>query len=165
MQHKADIHAARKAAQCKTMSEAVDMARRSLPRSAAAGFAYFAVVFAAGFVLGAVRVLALAPRLGESVAVLLELPVMLAVSWRSCRWVIARLEVPKASSARLVMGGLAFAMLMIAEMGISIFGFGRTLSDHLEYYRQMPVLLGLAGQIAFAAFPIVQGAASIRGNA
>jgi hypothetical protein len=110
--------------------------------------------------------LVLIPRFGDPVtAVILELPIMLTLSWLACRWLIARFDVPVSFSARLVMGGLAFMTLMIAELGVSIFGFGRTLSVHLEQYRQLPALLGLAAQLAFAAFPIVQATIVARSNA
>lgn len=47
-------------------------------RIASAGLAYWAVVFALGFVLGTIRVLWLAPLVGLIPATALELPVMLA---------------------------------------------------------------------------------------
>ncbi len=125
-------------------------------RAVLAGLYYFAIIFVAGFALGTARVLVLVPRFGESSAVLIELPVMLAVSWLACRWTITRLKVPTTLDARLLMGGLAFAVLMVAEAGISVLAFGRTLADHLDACRQTPGLLGLAAQIAFAAFPMVQ---------
>jgi len=53
---------------------------------AEAGCVYALSVFAIGFVLGAIRVLVLAPRLGNAVAVALEVPFMLAVSWKLSRW-------------------------------------------------------------------------------
>lgn len=56
-------------------------------RAALAGLAYFTLVFAAGFGLGTLRVLALAPILGEGGAVLLELPIILAIAWMACRWI------------------------------------------------------------------------------
>lgn len=127
-----------------------------MTRAILAGLAYFSVVFAAGFALGAMRVLALAPRLGESTAVLVELPIILAVSWVTCRWLIARFMVPKMLTDRLVMGGLAFAVLLGAEIGVSVLGFGRTLSVHLQQYQQLSALIGLAGQVLFASFPIAQ---------
>lgn len=55
---------------------AVAMGTRPFLRAAIAGLAYFAVVFAAGFALGVLRVLFAMPILGETVAVLFELPVM-----------------------------------------------------------------------------------------
>ncbi len=42
-----------------------------------AGVLYFAVVFGAGFILGPVRILWVAPRLGTRMAELLEMPIML----------------------------------------------------------------------------------------
>ena len=132
------------------------MAVRPILRSSIASLAYFGVVFAAGFALGTLRVLILIPRLGENKAVLLELPIILALSWMACRWLIARFDVPTTALDRLVMGGLAFAVLMLAEFGVSVFGLDRSLSEHLEHYRHVPAALGLAGQIAFAAFPVVQ---------
>ena len=55
-----------------------------------AGAAYFAIVFAVGFVLGALRVTFLAPAVGPLPAVALELPVMLAASWWTCGWLMRR---------------------------------------------------------------------------
>ena len=65
-------------------------ARRDATASLGAGLAYFAVVFAAGFVLGTLRVLVVAPHLGEIAAVVAELPIMLAVSWIICGWLLGR---------------------------------------------------------------------------
>lgn len=141
------------------------MGLRSLMRATLAGLAYFGVVFAAGFALGTLRVLVLAPKLGGSAAVLVELPIILAVSWVACRWLITHFDVPKKLTARLIMGGLAFTVLLIAEMSISVLGFGRTLSTHLEQYRQLSTLIGLAGQILFALFPIIQRTIGIESRA
>ena len=71
------------------------MERRSLTRAAWAGLAYFGIVFATGFALGTLRVLAVTPRLGENAAVLLELPIILTLSWVACRWLISRFDVPR----------------------------------------------------------------------
>lgn len=130
--------------------------------AALAAIAYFGAVFAAGFVLGTARVFVLLPRLGETAAIALELPIMLALSWIACRGLVARFEVPATLAARLAMGGLAFALLMIAELGVSTLLFGRSLGAHLDHYRQLPALLGLAGQIAFALFPVAQMSAAPR---
>jgi len=53
---------------------------------------YFALVFGAGFMLGPMRILCIAPRLGERTAELLEAPVMLAISILTARWVVRRLR-------------------------------------------------------------------------
>jgi hypothetical protein len=132
------------------------MDARPFTRAAIAGLAYFAVVFAAGFALGVTRVLFMVPTFGATVAVLIELPAILALSWIACRRLIVRLEVSPTTRARLVMGGLAFALLMVAEFAITAFALGRSLADHLEHYQELHALLGLAAQTAFAVFPVIQ---------
>ena len=125
-------------------------------RAAAAGGAYFGLVFAAGFLLGSIRVLAIIPRIGEAAAVGLELPIMVALSWIVCWRLIALFDVAEMLTPRLVMGGLAFGILMLAEIGVSTLVLGRTVSEHFEQYRELLTLLGLAMQIAFAMFPAIQ---------
>src|SRR6202011_5564703 len=107
-----------------------------------------------GFLLGTLRVLVVAPQLGEPLAVVIELPLMLATSWLACGWIIHRSSLPGALSPRLVMGGVAFALLMVAELGVSVFAFGRTVVQHFETYQTGESLLGLLSQIAFGLFPV-----------
>jgi hypothetical protein len=121
-----------------------------------AGFAYFAVVFAAGFVLGTLRVFLLIPWLGETAAVLIELPVILVVAWVACRRLVGAFDVASELAPRLVMGGTAFLSLMGTELIFSVLTFGRTVADHLAHYHEMHALLGLAGQVAFGLFPPMQ---------
>jgi len=121
-----------------------------------AGLAYFAIVFAAGFLLGTVRVLALVPFLGETFAVAIEGPVILAVSWIACKWLITRLSVAPRLTTRLTMGTSAFSFLMVAELIVSLLIFGRAFVEHLGHYRTTPGLLGILGQLVFAIFPVVQ---------
>jgi hypothetical protein len=116
-------------------------------------------VFAIGLVLGTIRVLVVIPRVGETNAVLLELPLMLALSWFACSWLVRRLAVPRNAAHRLVMGAVAFALLMLTELGVSVLGFGRTLAEHLAGYQAQGAQLGLAAQLAFALFPLVQALA------
>jgi hypothetical protein len=72
------------------------------------GQAHFTIiVFLIGFIFGSIRVLLLAPRLGETGAVVLETPVMLAASWFVSRWCVDRLDVPRTVPARSVMGAVA----------------------------------------------------------
>jgi hypothetical protein len=132
------------------------MADRSVRRALMAGLVYFAIVFAAGFAFGAVRVLVLLSSLGETAAVLLELPLILTLSWLACRWVITRFGVLKTSAAGWIMGGLAFTLLMTAELLLATLVLGRTLPEHFVRYGRLPELLGLAGQLLFAAFPGIQ---------
>lgn len=120
----------------------------------AAGAIYFAVVFAAGFVLGVLRTLFVAPTLGPMGAVGLELPVILAVSWFACARILQRR--PLQGGEAVVMGASAFALLMGAEAAVSMSLGGRSLAQHLTLYAEAPHLLGLAGQLAFACIPALQ---------
>lgn len=86
--------------------------RRVIARAA---LLYFAAVFCAGFLLGAIRVTLLVPRLGTRVSELLEMPVMLAVMIASARWVVRRCHVPPSTGARLGAGCLALALMLAAE--------------------------------------------------
>jgi hypothetical protein len=121
-----------------------------------AGMAYFGCVFAVGFVLGVVRTVFVVRLLGETVAVALELPIILAVAWIVSRWLTRQLEVPARLLPRAVMGAVGFALLMLGELSISLLLAGRSLIEHLQLYREASHLLGLAGQIAFALFPTLQ---------
>jgi hypothetical protein len=126
-------------------------------RAVLAGLAYFAIVFAAGFLLGAVRVFWIMPRTGELTAVALELPVMLAVSWVAARALIPWLRVTPKTADRLMMGGVGFALLLVAETALGLWGFGRSFQDQLAAWRSASGLLGIAGQVAFALFPMLIG--------
>lgn len=127
-----------------------------LRRALTAGCAYFAMIFLLGFALGTARILLAERQLGATGAVLVELPLMLATSWIACRWSLRRFAIPNGSLPRLAMGAIAFALLMEAEMLVSIGLIGLNLGEHLATYRTAPALLGLAAQVAFAAFPLVR---------
>lgn len=121
-----------------------------------AGVSYFAAVFAAGFLLGVMRTLLIAPRTGDLVAVALELPLILAVSWVACGWAIRRHDVARESGARIAMGLASFILLMAAELAVSTLIAGRSLDQHFALYRTAPVLLGLCGQLVYAALPLIR---------
>lgn len=118
--------------------------------------AYFGIVFAAGFALGTLRTLFLAPRFGELWAVLLELPIMLAISWWACGQVVTRFHVPPRLAPRAVMGVLAFGFLMLAEVVLSVGLFGRSMSEYAGDLTTPHGLVGLGGQVAFALMPLVR---------
>ena len=126
-------------------------------RILAAAATYFALVFAAGFLLGVVRTLWVAPAVGAVVAVLIEAPVMLGVSWVAWRAVNRRAALPAHLRTRAAVGGLAFAMLMIAEAGLSVGLFHRSLSDYAAGMASVAGLIGLAAQGVFAVVPVVEG--------
>lgn len=120
-----------------------------------AGVAYFSVVFAASFVLDTLSVLVLMPNLGEFVSVMLELPIIVFVSWVACL-IIRTTHLHLAIGPRLIMSGTAFGLLMIAETGVATLGFERTIGEQFAHYATLPAQFGLAGQVMFASFPVIQ---------
>jgi hypothetical protein len=118
-----------------------------------AGVAAFALVFAAGFGLGTIRTIIVAPQLGETNAVLFELPLMLAVSWLVVGWAAHRWHVQSVDDA-LTMGVMAFALLLSAELALAVMVFGERWQDWAGNLLRLPGVLGLAAQIAFALMPL-----------
>jgi len=124
-----------------------------MARGLGAGTLYFAAVLSLGFVLGTLRVLVLLPRMGEVAAVAIELPVMLALSWFIAGALIRRCRVPARAGARLIMGGVALVLLLLAEAVLGGLGFGQSLAQHLGHYLTPAGALGLAGQGVFGLIP------------
>lgn len=127
-----------------------------------AGLIYAAIVFAVGFLLGTLRVLVAGPALGETIAVLIELPVILSASWIVCRWITRRFTVPNEIAARLAMGAAALTALPLAKAVVSLMLFGRTIAEFLATYRTLGAQIGLAGQVVFALFPWLQSKRTAR---
>jgi hypothetical protein len=117
-----------------------------------AAVAYWALVFAAGFALGTLRVTLIAPAIGALAAVACELPLMLLASWWGALVVLRRWPLPD-RAARLAMGALAFAMLMVAEAALARLAFGQSLTEWAALLATAPGALGIAGQLAFALIP------------
>jgi hypothetical protein len=120
-----------------------------------AAVAYFALVFTAGFVLGTIRVLLIVPLWGELPAVLLESPIMLCVSWLVCGLLIRAFGV-RESSAGLAMGAAAFALLMTAELSLSLLAFKRSPVEFLRGYGTPAGAVGLTSQLAFGFIPLLR---------
>lgn len=127
-----------------------------MKRAIAAGVLYFLLIFLLGMALGTVRILLIEPRVGEVASVVLELPLMLAASWFVCGWLIRFLSVPAAVPSRAAMGTVAFALLMAAELALSLYAVNGNARDHFRNYGQAAPLIGLLGQLAFAAFPLLR---------
>jgi hypothetical protein len=60
------------------------------------------------------------------------------------------------------MGAVGFVLLMAGELSISLLLAGRSAAEHLQLYWEASHMLGLAGQVAFALFPVLQ--ASMAGS-
>ena len=134
-------------------------------KSLKAGALYFVLVFGAGFVLGPIRILWLAPRVGERAAELIEEPIMLAVIFLAARWITRRLAVPAAAGARLAMGFAGLALLLAAEFSLVLGLRGLTLAD---YFAQRDPVAGavyyaMLGVFALMPLLLARRDASLKG--
>jgi hypothetical protein len=124
--------------------------------STLAAFAYFLGVFVVAFCLGTIRTLIVAPRVGATIAVLLETPIILTVSWWMSRWCIQRFNVGSGTADRALMGAIAFIVLILAEFTLSVVLFHRSPADYAATFASIPGALGLLAQVCFAAIPLAQ---------
>ncbi|UTP38255.1 hypothetical protein M9M90_13635 [Phenylobacterium sp. LH3H17] len=119
------------------------------------GLTYFALVFSLAFATGAARVLVVAPRLGPTAAVLLEVPLIILASWAIARRLLRDRDFTRAQ--RLAVGATAFTLTMAAEAGLARIMQGQSLGDWAMTVATPIGLVGLAGQTAFAAMPLLVG--------
>ena len=130
-----------------------------------AGAVYALSVFAVGCAFGSVRVLWVAPRLGTLAAVILETPVMFAVSWATARWCTRRHAVPDDARSRAVMGAVAFLVLMLVEFCFAVWVFGESPARWVAILATAPGAIGLLAQVCFAAVPFAQAVRPPGGSA
>ncbi len=133
------------------------MQSQNTPLNAAikGGILYFIVVFAAAFVLGAVRTRLIAPNFGAIVGVVIELPLILIWAWIACGWAVRKLHVPARPQPRLVMGGIALVLVLVAETVVAV-ALHQSLERHFADYQSIDTLIGLAAQICFALMPLMR---------
>jgi hypothetical protein len=123
----------------------------------AAVLVYFLLVYAFGFATGIVREFFITPRTGLTLALWIELPVMIAVSFLAARFVVRRFGVRNYLQERLAMGLVALLLLVLAEeimswtlRGISVF----TLWAHFSV---LAAIANFAGLLLFALMPLMIG--------
>jgi hypothetical protein len=117
-----------------------------------AGVVYFALVFAAGFVLGTIRTLWVVPRLGVRTAELAELPIMLCISILAARWVVRHVRISPLLSRRLAMGGIALSLMLVAEFTLRLWIRGMTIR---EYFAARDPVSGAAYFLTLGAFAVI----------
>ena len=116
--------------------------------------AYFTAIFAFGFGFGTLRVLLIAPAIGQVPAIAIELPLILGLSWVVAGRLPRYYQTAFVSGGnRLRIGALALALLMLAEIALAALVFGQPLTAYLSNLATSAGLLGLAGQIGFALIP------------
>jgi len=120
-----------------------------------AAFAYFACVFAVGFVLGPIRELWLIPRVGRVPALLIEGTLMVGVSVFFARVALRHFAVPKGTATRITVGAVAFGLLQAAEMLLAFWVRHQNPTQYLAAFGSAPGAIGLLAQLAFGAVPVV----------
>lgn len=137
--------------------QSVDPGRRTpAMQSVKAGITYFALVFGAGFVMGAVRVPFLVPRLGVRWAELLEMPLMFVVIVLSARFVSRRFALEPGVAQRLGTGLVALALVVAAELGLALALQGLSPAEVVASRDAVSGSVYLAMLIVFAAMPLIQ---------
>jgi hypothetical protein len=116
---------------------------------------YFALVFGTGFALGAIRVPLLVPRLGERYAELLEMPFMLVAIVLAARFVVRRYPSARAAASSLAVGGMALALLVLAEWQLGLWLQGRSIADYVTDRDPVSGAVYAALLLVFALMPFM----------
>jgi hypothetical protein len=118
-----------------------------------AGAAYFAALFGTGTAFGVARELYVAPLFSPLTALLLELPMILAVAYVVCSWIADYLQVGDSWTDNVAMGATTLALLVAGDVALSLF---------LPARPGMPVAgawapaLGFAAQAVASALPLLR---------
>jgi hypothetical protein len=126
-------------------------------RALIAASAYFLGLFALGFVLGTIRVIFVAPSVGELAATIAEVPVMLAAAYFMCSWAIRHWQVPPAIAVRLAMVPWFLALLFTFEALLGATLFGRSVAAQWAALGSPAGLVGISAQIIAALLPLFVG--------
>jgi len=126
-----------------------------LPPILKTSLAYAAMVFGVGFVLGAIRVTLVVPRIGIRWAELLEMPFMLVACFLAARFVV-RVWGPVGRPRRLAVGLLALAWLLLAEVCL-VFAQGMTIAEYAASRDPVSGTAYLLSLALFAAMPLLVG--------
>ncbi|MDZ7618419.1 MAG: hypothetical protein U1E05_15550 [Patescibacteria group bacterium] len=117
--------------------------------------AYFSLAFGAGFIMGAIRVPFLVPRLGERSAELIEMPFMLVVIVLAARFITQRFALPAITLVRLSTGLVALALLIAAELMLAVALQDQSLGDYVSSRDPVSGSVYLAMLVLFAAMPLL----------
>ena len=120
-----------------------------------AGVLYFALAFAAGFVLGIFRVLWIVPSFGARAAELMEAPIMLLVIILAARWVVRRLALPASAAVRLGAGFIALGFLLVSEFTVVLALRHLTIAEYLAGRDPVAGTVYIVMLLVFALMPLL----------
>ena len=112
---------------------------------------YFSLVFAAGFVFGAIREFFVAPRFGANAAELVEMPLMLIIITIVARRIVRRDKLDIATA--LCSGLLSLALMLTVEFSTVAALRGLSWQDYFGTRDSLVVTAYLLSLIYFALLP------------
>ena len=118
-----------------------------------AGLVYFALVLGTGFVLGVARVPFLVPRIGERWAELAEMPIMAAAIYFAAGYILRRFPEVHLRGRSLVVGFLALALAICAELGLAVALQSQTLAEYIGSRDRVSGSVYLLMLVVFALMP------------
>ena len=122
-------------------------------RVSRAAAVYFGIVFGVGFLLAMVRVPFLVPRWGERVAELVEMPFMLVAIFLAAGYVVRKYSTVASERGWLVVGVLALAMLLAAELVLAVVLADRSVGDYIAGRDPVSGTVYLGALVMFAVMP------------
>ena len=82
---------------------------------------YFALVFSSGFALGCIRVPFLQPLIGDRLAQLLEMPIMMLAITKSAKLIVRQLHPQPPRSQLFLIGVVALTLMLAMEVAGSVY--------------------------------------------
>jgi hypothetical protein len=127
-----------------------------------AALLYFALVLGTGFVLGVLRVPLLVPRIGERWAELTEMPIMAVVVFLSAGFVLRHFPEVQLPGKTLVVGFLALALSVCAELGLAAAFQSQPLTEYLGGRDKVSGSVYLLLLLVFALMPRLRLSSHVR---
>lgn len=117
---------------------------------------YFLLVFAAGLLMGPLRVLWLEPVLGEFLAVLCETPLLVIAMWYGAGAASRISRLQSGVGLHLVVGLTALAFQLVADTAVGFGLRGMVLGDQLAYFSTPAGAVYAASLVLFALMPALR---------
>jgi hypothetical protein len=128
----------------------------------AAILTYFTIVFGVGFLVGPIRVILVEPRLGSTIAVLIETPILLLAMVIAARLIPRWLSLSASASAYIAMGLGALALQQVADTIVGVYLRGLTPAQVFATYATPSGIIYVLALLAFAAMPLLVNRHQIR---
>ena len=150
-----DSEAGIKVSDSKSTLTHTDVPETQWTRIIKAAVVYFVIVFGAGSVLGLIRTLLVVPRLGERIAELIELPVMLLIILLAAKFIVDKFHLPPSLRYRLGAGALAFAFGLVFEFGVVLKLRGLTLTEYFQTRDPIAIAVYYLALVLLALMPVL----------